>query len=76
MEFNGRGTDLHSIVGFSPSWPARLGSRNALYGIARRLRIELYDPPLSDAAAERALIGNPRVLSEFKQTFPWIEMPS
>jgi hypothetical protein len=76
LEFDGHGRDLVSLVGPGMGWPRYLGSPEALYGIARRRGIELFDCSLSDAAAEQALRGNPKVLSEFGKLFPWIEVPS
>ncbi|MET8774419.1 hypothetical protein ABZV58_05250 [Nocardia sp. NPDC004654] len=65
--------EILDIIGFLPGEVSRQEDR-ALYGIAFGRGRDVFDPPLSRTAAQRALQARPDVLQRFRDVFPFIEL--
>ena len=63
---------IDQLCGFTPIWPDALGEKRALFGIAYRLKAEIYDCPVNEEEAENLLSSNPAVLMRFKTVLPWV----
>lgn len=73
VDWTGGAGDLVKIIGFPTGWPKRIGSRNALFGIAVLRGEALFDAPLSEKQALTALDSNPGVMRFYREVFPWVE---
>ncbi|MFI6865390.1 hypothetical protein [Nocardia sp. NPDC050406] len=65
--------EILDTIGFLPEELTRQEDR-ALYGIAFGRGRDVSDPPLTPAAAKRALQMRPDVLRRFREVFPFIEL--
>ncbi|MVU81349.1 hypothetical protein GPX89_29415 [Nocardia sp. ET3-3] len=65
---------VSEIIRFSPKGLTKQED-DALYGIAFHRGKDVFDPPLSPAAAKSALVARPDVLEHFRDTFPFIDLP-
>ncbi len=72
MDFNGALFEVINIIGFSPYWKRTEDEEKALYGIAYKRGMEIYDPSVGKQEALEKLIENPSIEKTFKKTFPFI----
>ncbi|MFD3428477.1 hypothetical protein [Nocardia fluminea] len=63
-----------NVIGFSAGGNRVREMEACLYGIAYLRGVDVFDPPVSRASAEEALLACPDVMREFRSTFPFISI--
>ncbi|MFD3511049.1 hypothetical protein [Nocardia sp. NPDC058666] len=59
-------------IGFAPDDNEVPTLESEIYGIAFMRGVDVYDPPISRADAEKAIRNSPSVMDEFATAFPFI----
>jgi hypothetical protein len=63
---------IYEVIGFNPGWKHTESEALAVFGIAARRGVEVFDWPVPPDAALRILAKNPHVSARFRETFPFI----
>lgn len=72
IDFKGSIAHLFNIIGFTPHWPFSQSAEEALFGIAYKRGVDVYDCPISTKQASNRLASYPAIEHRFKEVFPFI----
>ena len=73
--FEGPLFKIFDVIGFVTSGDLSHEEKTALVGIAHLRGVTPYEPEPSRAQALAALAAHPRIMADFRETFPFIELP-
>jgi hypothetical protein len=72
LDFNGPKAKIFNVIGFVPEWPFDDEKKVALYGIAYRRGVDIYDCPISRESAEELISKEHEILDYFEKEFSFL----
>lgn len=72
MDFDDELYKIYKVIGYVPSWEYTSDEDFALYGIAVRRGVGLFDAPLFAEEAVKKLDSSPHVEKIFRNIFPFV----